>query len=361
MSYVSPFNLFLRSLLPRKILAVNKRKLAIIVWYFSIGAGVIGSLALKHWPLSCMLFLIVLIPGSATLISWLYYQAQTTQKSLEKRVCELSLLNELSELLQSCKEVKEVQEVVTLVGQALLPGYQIVLTNALKGMPAFEHNGEGYTRYVPLKLQEVELGVMAISTSDDDIPFRASVMALGDIMADYIALALFNIRSRDQLYIQATRDGLTGIYNRRYMQEALYRELAHLSRSGQPLSVLMLDIDYFKQLNDTYGHDYGDTILIKVAQVLASNVRTHDIVARYGGEEFFILLPHTSSSTALARAEALRMAVSEIGYSIGNITLTCSIGVATAIQETTSEALLKRADVALYQAKGAGRNCVKRA
>jgi hypothetical protein len=182
------------------MLAVNKYKFAIIVWYVSIVVGGIGSLASKHSSVFCILFLIVLMLGSATLISWLYHQVQTIHKSLEQRVCEQSLLNELSQRLQSCKEIKEVQEVVTLVGQVLLPGYQIVLTNALKGMPPFEHHGAGYTRYVPLKLHELELGVMAISTSDDDTPFRASVIAIGDMMAGSIALALFTIRNRAYLF-----------------------------------------------------------------------------------------------------------------------------------------------------------------
>jgi diguanylate cyclase (GGDEF)-like protein len=362
MQYFSHFNLSIRSFFIRIAVRSGERELAIVSWYTVVVAELALAFALGSWHISYMLLSAVSIVGSSVLVSWLYHHAQVTQQGLERRVCELSLLNELSELLQSCKQIDEVHEVVQLVGKTLLPGYTILITTALKGMPFEEQNAELSTRYVPLKIYEAELGVMAVSTHYDDTEIRATMVSLLAIIAEYVALAIFNIQAREQLYLQATRDGLTGVYNRRFMEEAIQREVAEMGRTGYPLSLLMVDIDYFKRINDQYGHSYGDQVLINVAQIIASKVRPFDVVCRYGGEEFLLLLPNTAPSTALARAEELRLTVSELVHSANTAEqITVSVGVTTLMQGTSSAALLKRVDQALYQAKAAGRNCVKRA
>ncbi|MFC3533318.1 diguanylate cyclase [Vogesella facilis] len=170
---------------------------------------------------------------------------------------------------------------------------------------------------------------------------------------------------RTQLQSMAFMDGLTGIANRRHFDEALSREWQHCRRKQLPLSLLVLDLDHFKQLNDHYGHQAGDTCLQQVAQVLQLELfRAHDLAARYGGEEFVCLLPECELEEARLKAEQIRMAIE--ACAIPNATanaagiLTASIGVACRIPQPTdnAEALISHADTALYRAKAAGRNCV---
>lgn len=160
---------------------------------------------------------------------------------------------------------------------------------------------------------------------------------------------------------QAIRDGLTGLYNRRYLDETLERELARAHRENLPLCMVMLDIDHFKRLNDTYGHQAGDDALRAMAGELHHHVRAEDIVCRYGGEEFLILMPHITLSVATERAESWRRAIEGIrldaeGTEIG---FTASLGVAAYPEHgRTPDALTRSADLALYAAKSRGRNRV---
>ncbi|SFN16738.1 GGDEF domain-containing protein, partial [Nitrosomonas communis] len=163
---------------------------------------------------------------------------------------------------------------------------------------------------------------------------------------------------REQL--KARTDELTRLNNRRYFYE-LSRKLFNLARRYQtPLSVFIFDIDHFKQINDKYGHQFGDTVLRHVAQVISEHVRETDVLARYGGEEFIVTLPNTTVHEALAAAEHLRKGISA-SREIANgrkIIVTISVGVAEMmIHEDTLDRLIQRADQALYTAKNAGRNC----
>jgi|GEM_PF-2364546 len=161
---------------------------------------------------------------------------------------------------------------------------------------------------------------------------------------------------------QAIRDPLTGLYNRRYLDETLPRELQRAERAGQSVGVIMLDIDHFKRINDTYGHNVGDMLLRAVGAFLRHNTRGADIVCRYGGEEFTLVLPGASSENACHRAEELRagiqaLAVKHNGQALE--TVTASLGIAIfRTHGTTAEALVSAADEALYQAKHSGRNRV---
>ena len=152
-------------------------------------------------------------------------------------------------------------------------------------------------------------------------------------------------------------DKLTGIYNRRKLDEYMESELNRAKRYHQPLSFMILDIDHFKNINDTYGHPVGDSTLQTLAKILTDNLRKSDILGRYGGEEFLIICPETDNNQTALLAEKLRACVENTLFDdIKNMTI--SIGVAEFKGENTVKELLSRADRALYQAKHNGRNCV---
>lgn len=160
----------------------------------------------------------------------------------------------------------------------------------------------------------------------------------------------------------AVRDPLTGLHNRRFMDEALPQVLTAARRSGFPVSVILLDIDHFKAVNDTHGHKTGDRVLQAVGDFLLHQVRNSDSACRYGGEEFLVVLPRLGAEQALQRAEGLRQGLAglRIGDGATPLSVTLSAGVATTPNgDTSPESLLGRADAALYTAKRAGRNCVR--
>lgn len=168
---------------------------------------------------------------------------------------------------------------------------------------------------------------------------------------------------RARLEQQAIRDPLTGLYNRRYLDEALDRELARAGRSGTPVAVIMGDIDHFKVINDTYGHPAGDEVLRAFSTLLKQSCRRSDIPCRYGGEEFLLILVDTPEGEALQRAEHCRHAFSAtpIVFESSKIQATASFGVSSFPAAGNSrDALIAAADVALYEAKDCGRDTVKR-
>lgn len=180
------------------------------------------------------------------------------------------------------------------------------------------------------------------------------------------SFALENVVNRARLLRSGFTDVLTGWHNRRYLQVRLTEEMARARRDKASLVCLMLDLDHFKQVNDTYGHAAGDEVLRELSHRIESQVRGSDVAARYGGEEFVILLPHTGIAAGRLLAERIRHTVSEspVMFGEGNeLTITISIGIASATpregdfdMKTLGESLLARADVALYSAKSAGRN-----
>jgi diguanylate cyclase (GGDEF)-like protein/PAS domain S-box-containing protein len=169
-------------------------------------------------------------------------------------------------------------------------------------------------------------------------------------------------KSEALLREQSMRDHLTGVFNRRYMEETLERELLRAARKGLSLGIIMLDVDHFKRFNDSYGHAAGDAILRELSNLLLKHVRGEDILSRYGGDEFIIILPDASLDVTLERAELLRTYAQHLnvqfeGKTLGRITL--SLGVAIFPNNgKTSKALLKAVDVALYRVKHEGRNHV---
>lgn len=166
---------------------------------------------------------------------------------------------------------------------------------------------------------------------------------------------------QQELREQAIRDPLSGLFNRRYLAESLPRELARARRDNLPLSVMMLDIDHFKRLNDTYGHPVGDQVICRLAGLIQDGARSGDLPCRYGGEEFIVVLPNMTLESAVERAELWRRAFQEAVTVVGDetVTSTFSAGVVTfPTHGDTSETLIQSADSALYAAKHQGRNCI---
>lgn len=169
-------------------------------------------------------------------------------------------------------------------------------------------------------------------------------------------------RGERELQELAIRDGLTGLYNRRYLDATLPRELARVRREDGVLAVIMADLDFFKRVNDTYGHDTGDEVLRRLADCLLQNAREGDVPCRYGGEEFALVMPGLNAGAARERTETLRRAVEDMEINCGEhaIKVTISIGIALfPAHSEDADTLIKYADMALYEAKRTGRNrCV---
>jgi len=170
-------------------------------------------------------------------------------------------------------------------------------------------------------------------------------------------------QENENLERMSKTDPLTRLPNRRFLMDTLEAEICRSRRRGAPFSLVMIDLDHFKQINDSYGHPQGDQVLTQLADLLRRHLRDYDAVARYGGEEFALILPATSEEQALIVAERLRQAVGNMTFSdpMSDRKLTISQGIATFRKFTlgTAEDLLRRADEALYQAKQNGRNCIE--
>ncbi len=182
-------------------------------------------------------------------------------------------------------------------------------------------------------------------------------------VSEHIALALANLKLRETLRVQAVRDSLTGLYNRRYMEQALEREVLRAARNRRTVGVIMLDLDHFKRYNDSHGHEAGDNLLRVLGDFLLTHVRAEDIACRYGGEEFVVILPEASLAMCRSRAEQLWKGVQGLSVNVHGELLrgvTTSVGVAAfPAHGTTMSGLLRAADAALYAAKRQGRDRVE--
>lgn len=232
--------------------------------------------------------------------------------------------------------------------------------------PHLEHAAPTASVCVPLIAQDNVLGLLTVwlheRQDEETYPSRVDgELALR--VGEQLALFLANLHLREQLRDQSIRDPLTGLFNRRYLDETLERELARALRHESTLSVLALDIDHFKRFNDTHGHEAGDVVLTSVAAELQRWLRASDIACRVGGEEFLLVLPDAPLEVAAERAEQVRAAVSELVVDMKDHELprvTISSGVAAVPDHADSaEMLRRRADEALYRAKHNGRNRVE--
>lgn len=219
-----------------------------------------------------------------------------------------------------------------------------------------EETLERPTVYVPLIWQQHYMGVLLVRTDDARRSWQQSERLLLRTVADQVALAVSHARLFAQIERQALTDALTGCVNRRAFDMQLQRDLHMATRTRQPLALIMLDVDHFKQVNDTYGHDAGDAALRFLADILRAELRTVDTAARHGGEEFAIILPQADLSGALVVAERLRAQLEQTHVpGIGPVT--ASFGLAAFPQHAqTATQLVTRADRALYDAKHTGRN-----
>lgn len=220
------------------------------------------------------------------------------------------------------------------------------------------HNGDDAVLLeIPMLARGEVYGLLQIqSTSADPEAELEQAATLATAIADAMSLALSNIALREKLRTQALRDPLTGLYNRRYMEDVLERYGSLGERNQSSLSVVMFDLDHFKRLNDEHGHALGDAALTSVAAAVLGTIRPSDIACRYGGEEFVVLFPDCGIDDAMAKAEMLRARIERLSESHG-VPISASFGVAS-IPESSSKAadVLIDADEALYRAKAEGRN-----
>ncbi len=223
---------------------------------------------------------------------------------------------------------------------------------------------------VPLAAQGETLGLLYIedmaspaTQSPQAMLFEQAILKRrASAVAERVSLALANLKLRELLRNQSIRDPLTGLYNRRYLEESLNREFHRANRTGRNVSMVMLDLDHFKRFNDTYGHQVGDILLREVAGVIKSRVRAGDLACRYGGEEFSLILAEVDTEGAYKCVESIREAIKHLSlHHRGQIlsVITVSAGIATyPAHGDNSEDLIRAADEALYRAKKAGRDCV---
>lgn len=336
---------------------------------------------------------------------------QRASRALAERVEELDLLNELGKLLQACVTLDEAYDVIgRLVPRVFRDGGGAILAysasrTSIEAVVAWGE-GAGGTGAVsspaqcwalrsgrphvvtataagplcghlpspppaaylctPLVAQGETIGALYLSdtTGPDDEPGGTGEtrLRLAEAVAAQIALGLANVGLRDILRNQSIRDALTGLFNRRYMEETLERELSRARRARRPMGILMVDLDRFKVLNDTAGHAAGDVFLREMGVLFRTRLRREDVACRFGGEEFVLVLPEAALEECVSRAEDLRESVRSlrIAHQGGMLDpVTISIGVAAFPEHGGSgEALLHAADAALYRAKREGRDRV---
>lgn len=331
--------------------------------------------------------------------------------AVEQRDSEINRIAEVGSLLQNCATAEEAYRVAAkAAGQlfperpgalyVIIPPGELLDTVAVWGAPAAVFRPEecwalrrgrphivedtstgllcahlteplpaGYV-CVPLLAQGAALGVLHLRggpfdpTEHEGSPryLLESEERLAVTVGDQIALALANLRLRETLRTQAIRDPLTGVFNRRYMEESLDRELRRAARRGYPISVIMLDVDHFRRVNETAGREAGDTLLRGLGEFLRARIRKEDIACRLDGGEFALILPEATLDVARQRAESLRdgfkrLDATQRGKSVGDASL--SLGVAVAPQHgSTTDALLRSAQTALRRAKDGGRDQV---
>ena len=233
------------------------------------------------------------------------------------------------------------------VGQQIFGSTAPVPLRAVKVFPMMDRNGP--------------LGALVVGSTQEGDELTSEDARSVETFAAHAAIALANARMYKEMETMATTDGLTGLANRRRFSELLGEALARAERFDRKVSVLIVDADHFKRVNDTYGHPVGDLVLIRIAKLLQEEARRTDVVARWGGEEFIVILDETETAGALQVAERMRESIANerIQGDFGRIQVTASMGLATwPVHAKASSRLVDLADAALYQAKEGGRNQV---
>ena len=339
-------------------------------------------------------------------------QLRLSQLEMAQHNREMQFINELNSYLQVCRSLEETHAIIEHYARKIFADYSGVLylfDESHTSVEAVVHWGHDQTQPAPFispddcwglrqgKLHSADgtdnvivcnhiqghcehgyvcapviaqgemIGVLSVILGDGlecAIPRSTeSVTRLIAMTADNLAMALVSLKLREALRSRSVRDPLTTLFNRRYLEETLTRELSNSQRNNQNLSLIMLDIDHFKHYNDTHGHDAGDFVLQQIAELLRSKLRLGDIACRYGGEELILVMPSASKQIAANRAELMRAAIAQHefvyrGKSLDSVT--ASFGVSTYPTDgEQGDNLIKRADEALYDAKASGRNCVR--
>ena len=184
---------------------------------------------------------------------------------------------------------------------------------------------------------------------------KNKILIFGALFIIILILGINGIRQNLLLKNLSQIDTLSGLYNRRFMNKKIEEKISKYKRYKIPFSVLLIDVDFFKKINDTYGHDKGDFVIKRISNLLKQNIRDSDICARWGGEEFLILVPNNNLDGALILANNLKELIEKNNFEIKE-NVTISIGVSTFDENSSQEKLLKSADIALYKAKENGRN-----
>ncbi len=329
----------------------------------------------------------------------------STVQALEKRNYELTLLSEMGDMLQSCASTAEAYGVISNFLQQIFPedaGTLSVIDGTSKllkvvvvwgGIPITQEvfpkeecwalrtgrilgtseRHAGLCHHpdaprgveflcLPMVAQGDALGVLRLQCKVSTPFMDESKRQLAVTVAEHFNLALANLLLRETLHHQSIRDPLTGLYNRRYLEEAMEREIYRAERHQSSLGLIMLDVDHFKQFNDRFGHDAGDELLRELGKFIMAKVRPTDIACRYGGEEFLVILPETTLTAAVNKAEQLRekckrLTIVHQGRILGRTTI--SLGVAAFPEHgITPQTLIQTVDKALYQAKEEGRDRV---
>jgi diguanylate cyclase (GGDEF)-like protein len=222
---------------------------------------------------------------------------------------------------------------------------------------------------IPIVLFDETIGSLLLRAARGENPFTSREISFCEIVAEAAANALERAhlfesiqKANEGLEFLAVTDGLTGLYNHRYFRERLADEFERAMRYKVPLACLILDVDNFKRINDTFGHLRGDAVLKEIAARVTRSVRKPDIIARYGGEEVVVIMPQTGAEGAMAQAERIRRKIGEVPFGDnGNairVTVSVGVGVLQHNMMQDCEALIREADSALYQAKAAGKNKV---
>jgi diguanylate cyclase (GGDEF)-like protein len=227
---------------------------------------------------------------------------------------------------------------------------------------AHHSKGDEAVLEIPMIARGEIVGLLQLAASGADAEERlTAVTSLGSALADGMSLALANIALREKLRSQALRDPLTGLYNRRYMEDCLQRMVRLAEREQREVCLLMIDLDHFKRLNDEHGHAFGDQILREASTTLIGALRETDVVCRYGGEEIVVILPDCPLERGADKAELLRLRIQELS-ALHGAEISASFGVASLPDTSQNEQdLLAAADAALYRAKQGGRNQVVKA
>ncbi len=226
---------------------------------------------------------------------------------------------------------------------------------------AHGHAAGGASVCIPLVTGGETFGSLHLLADAGAVDEEDELIARAERFAEVLSLSLSNLKLRASLHEKAMRDALTGLYNRRYLDETLPRELQRSRRDGKALCLAMIDVDHFKRFNDEFGHEAGDHVLRALGALLRKQVRTCDLACRYGGEELCLVLPACDMKDALLRLDDIREQVAALQLEHGGRDLpplTISAGVALAAAADTAETLHRRADLALYEAKRAGRDRV---